>query len=60
MPSTFEGAGAQPGPVQEPARNGAPDVAQAPAQPTENGDAGLVVDELLVEDISIDGMCGVY
>lgn len=24
------------------------------------GDAGLIEDELLVEEISIDGMCGVY
>ena len=35
-----------------------------PREPTEEAaapaDAGLVQDELLVEDVSIDGMCGVY
>lgn len=25
-----------------------------------DGDAALIEDELLVEEISIDGMCGVY
>jgi len=33
---------------------GAPGVAPAPA------DDALVLDSLLVEDVSIDGMCGVY
>jgi mycofactocin precursor len=33
----------------------------APAEPTpENGDQDLVEQDLLVEDVSIDGMCGVY
>jgi len=32
--------------------------AEVPA--TETADADLVEDELLVEEISIDGMCGVY
>ena len=27
---------------------------------TEESEEGLVLDELLVEDVSIDGMCGVY
>jgi mycofactocin precursor len=30
-----------------------------PDEPT-GDDAGLIEDELLVEEISIDGMCGVY
>jgi mycofactocin precursor len=33
-------------------------VLDAPAPPADPGD--LVEDELLVEEISIDGMCGVY
>jgi mycofactocin precursor len=34
---------------------------QEPAKPaTENEDETLVEQDLLVEDISIDGMCGVY
>jgi mycofactocin precursor len=32
-----------------------------PAQPVaENEDDALVAEDLLVEDVSIDGMCGVY
>lgn len=32
-----------------------------PAEPVvESEDQDLVEDELLVEDVSIDGMCGVY
>ncbi|HEY2052912.1 MAG TPA: mycofactocin precursor MftA [Solirubrobacterales bacterium] len=32
-----------------------------PAEPTpENEDQDLVEQDLLVEDVSIDGMCGVY
>jgi len=31
-----------------------------PSQTTATGDDALVEDELLVEEISIDGMCGVY
>jgi mycofactocin precursor len=30
------------------------------AEPTETGPAPVVEQELLVEDVSIDGMCGVY
>jgi mycofactocin precursor len=30
------------------------------AEPAEDGDAELVEEDLLVEEISIDGMCGVY
>jgi mycofactocin precursor len=33
---------------------------QAAAVAGQPADDGLVVDELLVEDVSIDGMCGVY
>ncbi|MEM9561421.1 MAG: mycofactocin precursor MftA [Actinomycetota bacterium] len=33
---------------------------EAPAVEAETGDDALVEDELLVEEISIDGMCGVY
>ena len=33
--------------------------APAPA-PADGADAALVEEELLVEEISIDGMCGVY
>jgi mycofactocin precursor len=29
-------------------------------QPGAGGDEALVADELVVEEISIDGMCGVY
>jgi mycofactocin precursor len=32
----------------------------APPAPTAADDADLVEDDLLVEEISIDGMCGVY
>jgi len=34
-------------------------VAATPGAPAD-GDTALVEDELLVEEISIDGMCGVY
>ena len=35
--------------------------ATAVSEPTESGsDEALLGDELLVEEISIDGMCGVY
>jgi mycofactocin precursor len=32
----------------------------APSTPTPATDEALVTEELLVEEISIDGMCGVY
>lgn len=32
----------------------------APAEPVEPAPDALVEDDLLVEDVSIDGMCGVY
>ncbi len=35
-----------------------PDDAAPPAEPS--SDEELVVGDLLVEDVSIDGMCGVY
>ena len=35
-----------------------PDEAAPPAEPS--SDEELVVEDLLVEDVSIDGMCGVY
>ena len=35
-------------------------MAPAPAEQQDQEDAPLVEDELLVEEISIDGMCGVY
>ena len=31
-----------------------------PAEPGASGDEALVIGELLVEEVSIDGMCGVY
>jgi mycofactocin precursor len=37
------------GPAADEVRAGAPDIAEEP-----------VVEELLVEEVSIDGMCGVY
>ena len=53
--------------VREPAPNGAetaapPRDAPRPADPPAAGDAAaaLVEADLLVEDVSIDGMCGVY
>ena len=44
---------AAPVPPAEPVADGA-------ASPEEAADEVLVEDELLVEEISIDGMCGVY
>jgi mycofactocin precursor len=32
----------------------------APAPSSASSDADLVLEDLLVEDVSIDGMCGVY
>jgi mycofactocin precursor len=37
-----------------------PEVGEKPAEPAASGDEALVTNELLVEEISIDGMCGVY
>jgi mycofactocin precursor len=38
-----------------------PPQAEAPPAPdADGGDAALVEEELLIEEISIDGMCGVY
>lgn len=34
--------------------------AAAPADRVEGADSALVEEELLVEEVSIDGMCGVY
>lgn len=31
-----------------------------PAAPETDGGAAVVIDDVLVEDVSIDGMCGVY
>jgi mycofactocin precursor len=39
---------------------GAADADDAEPTATVDDDATLVVEELLVEDVSIDGMCGVY
>ena len=33
---------------------------EKPAEPGASGNEALVTGELLVEEISIDGMCGVY
>ena len=33
---------------------------EAEAKPRRDGDESLVEEDLLVEDVSIDGMCGVY
>ena len=45
-------------PAQEPVATDAP-VVPAPSAEEEQSDT-LVIEDLLVEDISIDGMCGVY
>jgi len=34
--------------------------ASLPAEQNGTGDRALIADELLVEEVSIDGMCGVY
>lgn len=36
------------------------DIAEAPEAAVAAADEPVVVEELLVEEISIDGMCGVY
>ncbi len=33
---------------------------EAPAETTAEPEANLIEEELLVEEVSIDGMCGVY
>jgi mycofactocin precursor len=38
----------------------ATDAVEQNAQPAETADTATVVEELLVEEVSIDGMCGVY
>ena len=41
----------------------APEAPETPAEPRDGepaADEALVADELLVEEVSIDGMCGVY
>lgn len=60
MPISFEGAAVKEGALQESHAHAevAPEDARAAKQ--READTGLVVDELLVEDVSIDGMCGVY
>jgi mycofactocin precursor len=37
-----------------------PEAGEKPAEPGVGGDEALVTGELLVEEVSIDGMCGVY
>jgi mycofactocin precursor len=37
-----------------------PEIEEGQAAATPPADDELVVEELLVEDVSIDGMCGVY
>ena len=37
-----------------------PPVAEKQDEPLDAQEAPLVVEDLLVEDVSIDGMCGVY
>ncbi len=37
-----------------------PAPAEAGAEPSRPPEKELVLDDLLVEDVSIDGMCGVY
>ena len=43
--------------LEETAAAPEPHEAQEPSQPS---DDALVVEDLLVEEVSIDGMCGVY
>ena len=46
-------------PHEDVTQNDTPDLVGASAEPGEDG-AELVEEEILVEEISIDGMCGVY
>ena len=47
----------EPEAVEKPAVEREPEAVEKPAQPAEEA---LVTEDLLVEDVSIDGMCGVY
>ena len=47
---------AAPSPAPEPA----PPVVALEAEPGPAGESRLIEEDLLVEDVSIDGMCGVY
>jgi mycofactocin precursor len=47
-----------PSPAPEPAA--APPVVALGAEPGPAGEDRLIEEDLLVEDVSIDGMCGVY
>jgi mycofactocin precursor len=49
--------------AEVPAATSAPDLTPAAgraAEPAPAGSEALVEEDLLVEDVSIDGMCGVY
>ena len=46
--------------VTDPAADAVEAAEQSPGHEDEAGATPLVEDELLVEEISIDGMCGVY
>jgi mycofactocin precursor len=37
-----------------------PSASDKPTEPVASEDEALATDELLVEEVSIDGMCGVY
>jgi mycofactocin precursor len=62
MRRSHEEIGADRGVLQPPPGDGRPDAEERPAEQVgePKGAASLVVDELLVEDVSIDGLCGVY
>lgn len=46
--------------VAEPAAFAEPAVVAEPAEVTEPDSSGVLVEDVLVEEVSIDGMCGVY
>jgi mycofactocin precursor len=46
--------------MSDPSTDPGPEQAPAPAQGDQPPADGMAEDELLVEDVSIDGMCGVY
>ena len=60
--SSSSGYGPDPGTGSSswPASGGPQDADSAPGAPGLDPDAALIEEELLVEEISIDGMCGVY